>query len=131
MAKPLRSANVSTNNILLKVTVPKRTGLKRKRGAEGACHEGTEVGVLGEQAAPLVKDAQYLLRSMCDNSERYQVEAIGTVSQTHRFRGMRLVSPEDGFLCGTDTIRHAGLRHRDREYAAYAEVPRTHIALRL
>ena len=91
MAKPLRSANVNTNNILLKVTVPKRTGLKRKRGAEGAYHAGTEVGVLGERAAPLVKDAQYLLRSMCDNSKRYQVEAIGTVNQTHRFRGMRPV----------------------------------------
>ena len=131
MAKPLRSANVSTNNILLKVTVPKRTGLKRKRGTEGVCHEGTEVGVFGERTAPFVKDGQYLLRSMCDNSKSYQVEAIGTVSQTHRFRGMRPVSPEGGFLCGTDTIRHAGLRHLDREHAACAEVPRTHIAFRL
>lgn len=88
MAKPLRSANVRTNNILLKVTVPKTTGLKRRRGAEGACNEGAEVGVLGGRAVPMVKDAQYFFRSMCDNPMSYQVEAIGTINQTHRFRGM-------------------------------------------
>ncbi|CAD6587677.1 MAG: tau 95 subunit of transcription factor TFIIIC [Alectoria sarmentosa] len=88
MAKPLKSANVSTNNILLKVTVPKRTGLKRRRGAEGPYHEGAEVGVLGERAVPMVNDARYLFRSMSDNSKSYQVEAVGTINQTHRFRGM-------------------------------------------
>ena len=91
MAKPLKSANVSTNNILFKVTVPKRTGLKRKRGADGVCHEVAEAAALGERASPLVQDAQYLFRSMCDNPKSYRVEAIGTVNQTHRFRGMRIV----------------------------------------
>ena len=88
MAKPLKSANVSTNNILLKVTVPKRTGLKRRRGAEGPYYEGVEVEALGEQAAPMVKDARLLFRSMCDNSKTYRVEPVGTINQTHRFRGM-------------------------------------------
>lgn len=88
MAKPLKSANIGTNNVLLKVTVPRRTGLKRKRGAEGPYHEGVELGVLGERAAPMLKDAQYLFRSMCDNSKSYHVEAVGTIDQTHRFRGM-------------------------------------------
>lgn len=130
MTRPLKSANVSTNNILLKVTVPKRTSLKRRRGAEGPYCEGPEVGVLGERAAPMAKDAQYLFRSMCDNSKSYQVEPIGTINQTHRFRGRRRVFPEGGFLCANKT-RHAGLRHLDREYAANAEVPRTYIAIRL
>ncbi|KAF6218984.1 hypothetical protein HO133_005528 [Letharia lupina] len=88
MSKPLKSANVSTNNILLKVTVPKRTGLKRRRGAGGPYHEGVEIEMLGERGAPMVMDAQYLFRSMHDNPKSYQVEAIGTVHQTHRFRGM-------------------------------------------
>ena len=81
MAKPLKSVNVSTNNILLKVTVPKRIGLKRRRGVD------RETEVLRDRAAPMIKDAQYLFRSLYENSRSYQVEAIGTVNQTHRFRG--------------------------------------------
>lgn len=89
MVKPLKSANVNTNNILFKVTVPKRTGLKRKRGADGVCHEVAQEGVLGERAAPSIQDAQHLFRSMRDNPTSYRVEAIGGIDQTHRFRGMR------------------------------------------
>ena len=89
MAKPLSSANVSTNNVLLKVTVPKRTGLKRRRGAEGPYYEDARAEVSEEGAMPMVKGAQYLFRSMSDNAKSYQVEAIGTINQTHRFRGMR------------------------------------------
>ena len=129
MVKPLKSANVSTNNILLKVTVPKRTGLKRRRGADGPFYEGTEITESGEQAA-MLKDAQYLFHSMRDNTKSYQIEAIGTVNQTHRFRGMpiwfpRLVS------CPLITFRHAGLCHLNREHAAYTEIPRTYIAIQL
>ena len=93
MTKPLKSANVSTNNILLKVTVPKRTGLKRRRGAGDHYHEGAKAGAFGEPAAPTVKDAQYLFRSMYDNSKSYQVEPVGTINQTHRFRGMQTSIP--------------------------------------
>ena len=97
MAKPLKSANVSTNNVLLKVTVPKRTGLKRRRGSDSPFYESPEVGVSEERAAPSLQDAQYMFRSMRDNTKRYQVEAVGAINQTHRFRGMptfllRLVS---------------------------------------
>ena len=90
MAKPLKSANVSTNNILLKVTVPKRTGLKRRRGADGPFYEGIEITESGKQAA-MPKDAQYLFRSMRDNIKSYRIEAIGTIDQTHRFRGMPIL----------------------------------------
>ena len=130
MAKPLRSVTVSTNNILLRVTVPKRTGLKRRRGAEGPFYEGIEVGVLEKRAAPVVNDARYLFRSMCDNPKSYQVEAVGTINQTHRFRGTRTLFPEGCFMCA-DMFRHAGLRHLDRDYAAYAEVPRTYTAIQM
>ena len=91
MAKPLKSVNVTTKNILLRVTVPKRTGLKRRRGSEGPFYEGIETEAFGEQVAPMLKDAQYLFRSMRDNTKSYQVEAIGTIHQTHRFRGMIIV----------------------------------------
>lgn len=88
MTKALRSANVSTNNILLKVTIPKRTGLKRRRGSDSPFDQGTEVRVSGERARPMLKGAQYLFRSMRDNTKSYQVEAVGIINQTHRFRGM-------------------------------------------
>ena len=90
MAKPLRSANVSTNNVLLKVTVPKRTGRKRRRGSGNPLHEGAELGIPGERAAPMLRDAEYLFRSMRDNTKRFQVEMVGTINHTHRFRGMQL-----------------------------------------
>ena len=73
MAKPVKSANVSTNNILLKVTVPKRTGLKRRRGADGPYYEGVEESVSEEPAEPTLQNAHHLLRSMYDNSKGYQV----------------------------------------------------------
>lgn len=94
MAKPLKSANVSTNNLLFKVTVPKRTGRKRKRGADGVCHEVALGGILGERAAPSIQDAQHLFRSMSDNPKSYRVEAIGSINETHRFRGMRTAFPK-------------------------------------
>ena len=129
MAKPLRSANVGTNNILLKVTVPKRTGLKRRRGADGPFYEGTEIIESGEQAA-MLKDAQYLFCTIRDNIKSYRIEAIGTINQTHRFRGMLIVFPR---LVSYPLIvsRHAGLCHFDREHAAYTEISRTYIAIRM
>ena len=91
MSKPLKSVNVRTNNVLLRVTVPKRTGLKRKRGSQGPYHQDP----VGNGSAPerrpqpafMTKDSQYLLRSMRDCPKDYQVHPVGTISNTHRFRG--------------------------------------------
>lgn len=93
MTKPLHSTNVKTNNLLLEITVPKRTGLKRRRGAQGPFHEGIDdQGVSspdGRSLKPVsfVGDARHLLRSLRDNPSEYQVEGIGVIGQTHRFRG--------------------------------------------
>lgn len=93
MSKPLLSTNVSTNNVLLKITVPKRTGLKRRKGSQGPFHEGLEKTI---DSAPvtkqpklvcMTKDTRYLIRSMRDNPKTYQVQAAGTIERTHRFRG--------------------------------------------
>lgn len=93
MSKPLLSANVNTNNVLLKITVPKRTGLKRRKGLQGPFHEGLEnfidpePGAKQRKLGSVTKDTRYLIRTMRDNSTTYQVQAIGTVGCTHRFRG--------------------------------------------
>ncbi len=93
MCKPLLSTNVGTNNVLLKIVVPKRTGLKRRKGSQGPFHEGleniidSEPGTKKRKLGSMTKDTEYLFRTMRDNSTTYQVQATGTIGQTHRFRG--------------------------------------------
>lgn len=95
-SKPIVSHHATTNNILLKITVPKRTGRKRKRGSnepftgdvdftDGTSSiSGTErISSQGRQDLP-----KSILRKMQDNPEDYQVEAVGNIHATHRYRGL-------------------------------------------
>lgn len=88
MSKPLKSANVRTNNILLKVTVPKRTGLKRKKGAKGPYYEGLDEQNGLTSPHTVVKDAKYLIRTLRDRPNDYQIQPAGSIDRTHRFRGI-------------------------------------------
>ena len=82
MTQSIASRPVKTKSILFKVCVPKRTGRKRKRGTD----------------APYVEDPYYatkqtlaaedVLKRLQDNPEKYQIEAVGHVNETHRFRAM-------------------------------------------
>ncbi|KAI9933111.1 tau 95 subunit of transcription factor TFIIIC [Aspergillus wentii] len=82
MSRPLQSTSSHSNNILLKVTVPRRTGRKRKKGSNEPFADDSTVPENQPQSA---KD---LLRSLRDNLGRYQVEPVGMVNRTHVFRGM-------------------------------------------
>ena len=92
MCKPVLSENIKTENILLKITVPKRIGRKRKRGTPdpgsecgadpAALRSGVSDGITGKGG-----EAGYLNRSMRDNVGGYKIEPIGTIDYTHRFRG--------------------------------------------
>ncbi|KAI1768684.1 hypothetical protein GGR53DRAFT_347332 [Hypoxylon sp. FL1150] len=94
-SKPIVSHLASTNNVLLKITVPKRTGRKRKRGSNepyaGDLHipdkvavtETDEVSSVGRYDTP-----KSILRKMQDNVDDYQIEAVGGVQDTHRYRGL-------------------------------------------
>ncbi|KAI9722971.1 MAG: hypothetical protein M1812_001420 [Candelaria pacifica] len=103
MCKPIRSQNVKTNNLLVKVTVPKRTGRKRKRGSTEPYSndveapqstpslKNTEAGELKRTTAhenSVEMKAAQLLQSLRDNIDKFKVEPVGTIEQTHRFRGM-------------------------------------------
>ena len=80
-SRAVTSYNKKTHNLLLKVTVPKRTGRKRKRGSNNDfTNESTEPSAR--------KDVRYLLRSMKDNPRRYEAEIIGPVHPTHVWRTM-------------------------------------------
>ncbi|KAJ5114034.1 tau 95 subunit of transcription factor TFIIIC [Penicillium angulare] len=84
MSRPLLSISNPTNNVLLKVTVPKRTGRKRKRGSNEPFTDAAPT----EAAVPERPTSKDLLRSLQDNPSKYQIEAIGKIQRTHVFRGM-------------------------------------------
>ena len=88
----IKSIKVLTSDLAVKVTVPKRTGLKRKRGSDGpfwtpngspasrpdGSHSSSSVG----------SQAKRFLRSLQDNEKQYQIEVVGQVVHTYRFRGL-------------------------------------------
>ncbi|GKZ26234.1 tau 95 subunit of transcription factor TFIIIC [Aspergillus brasiliensis] len=97
MSRPLQSTSLPSNNILLKVTVPKRTGRKRKRGSN---EPFSGVAVSTVHTEPQRRSARELLRSLSDNVSRYQVEPVGLVNRTHVFRGM----PDFVFSTGSSSF---------------------------
>ncbi|KAK4166696.1 putative transcription factor tau subunit sfc1 [Cladorrhinum sp. PSN259] len=91
-ARPLTSHNALTHNVVLKITVPKRTGRKRKRGTDGPW-EG-DVSAPAESHGPEIlsrdrlDDPKVMRRKLQDNVGRYQVEPAGVINNTHRYRGL-------------------------------------------
>lgn len=79
-AKKLSSTGAQTQNVLVKITVPKRTGRKRKRGSDDPWTESGEDSSNGD-AIP----APALLQRLRDNEGRCSVEAVGNIEETHRF----------------------------------------------
>jgi general transcription factor 3C polypeptide 5 (transcription factor C subunit 1) len=87
MARSLQSTSSVTNNILLRVTVPKWTGRKRKRGSDEPFTDSSSVPGHTESER---RDAKTRLRNLRDNVGKYTVEAVGRVERTHVFRGKYL-----------------------------------------
>ncbi|KAI2609267.1 hypothetical protein GGR54DRAFT_618412 [Hypoxylon sp. NC1633] len=95
-SKPIVSHNTATNNVLLKITVPKRTGRKRKRGTDdpftgvGDVAKATDVTSNVDQISSVGRHdmPKSILRKMQDNVDDYLVEAVGSVKNTHRYRGL-------------------------------------------
>ncbi|KAJ6034354.1 uncharacterized protein N7446_009103 [Penicillium canescens] len=85
MARPLQSTSSASNNVLVKVTVPKRTGRKRKKGSDEPFMDAPE----SEDTEPRPRrSAKDLMRSLSDNQSAYHVEPVGKIQRTHVFRGM-------------------------------------------
>ncbi|KAJ4302170.1 tau 95 subunit of transcription factor TFIIIC [Collariella sp. IMI 366227] len=98
-ARPLTSHNALTHNVVLKVTVPKRTGRKRKRGTNGPWEEPEgdveqAADVEGSIASPEVVSRDRLdtprvvRRKLQDNVGKYTVEPVGVINNTHRYRSL-------------------------------------------
>ncbi|KAK7402737.1 tau 95 subunit of transcription factor TFIIIC [Neonectria punicea] len=103
--KPIMSHNARSHNVVLKVVMPKRTGRKRKRGTNGPWEGDVELtdandatdGTGVEPQAPSqdevhsrsrLDDPVVLRRKLEDNVDNYQVEPVGVIKHTHRFRGL-------------------------------------------
>ncbi|KAK3698062.1 tau 95 subunit of transcription factor TFIIIC [Vermiconidia calcicola] len=80
-AKKLSSVGMPTQNILMKVTIPKRTGRKRKRGANGSYIDASPSEMQDSNVT-----GPELLQRMRDNPDRFDLELVGRVTDTHRFR---------------------------------------------
>ncbi|KAK5797419.1 hypothetical protein VI817_003710 [Penicillium citrinum] len=84
LSRPVKSMSNPSNNVLLQVTVPKRTGRKRKRGSNEPFQDG-HAEPTESVPRPTAKD---LLRSLRDNELKYDIKPVGRVERTHVFRGM-------------------------------------------
>jgi general transcription factor 3C polypeptide 5 (transcription factor C subunit 1) len=91
----MMSHYASSHNVLFKVTVPKRTGRKRKRGSngpwQGESDEPAEpTGPLSQnlRSESRLDEPKILRRKLQDNVDRYKAEAVGVIKHTHRYRGM-------------------------------------------
>lgn len=90
------SNNARTHNVVLKLTVPKRTGRKRKRGSDDPWQGDVAVSDAGDStnasqsvvSRARLDEPKLLRRRLVDNADTYKVEAIGVVNHTHRFRGL-------------------------------------------
>ncbi len=99
-AAPLISHNAESHNLLVRVTVPKSTGRKRKRGSDApwepdpAAASGHGLSQDAEPAASALglEDARVLQRKLQDNAGRYTAEVVSQIRQTHRFRGRSMPS---------------------------------------
>lgn len=119
MSRPLQSTSSASNNILLKVTVSKRTGRKRKKGSDEP-FSGVPVTTVHEQ--PQRRSAKQLLRSLSDNVGKYKVEPVGLVNRTHVFRG--LYGPSLYPSQRVDTFsRHARLCLLDHRERIHQSIP--------
>ncbi|KAK3308152.1 RNA polymerase III transcription factor IIIC subunit-domain-containing protein [Chaetomium strumarium] len=95
-ARPLTSHNALTHNVVLKVTIPRRTGRKRKRGSDGPWEGEVQQPADGQSSVVspevLSRDRldapQVIRRKLQDNVGKYTVEPIGVVNSTHRYRGL-------------------------------------------
>lgn len=71
----------NANNVLLQISLPRRTGRKRKRGSTDPWR-----GELTSE--PAKQDASYLVQSMADNAGKYNVTALSGISSMHIWRSM-------------------------------------------
>ncbi|KAH8758701.1 RNA polymerase III transcription factor IIIC subunit-domain-containing protein, partial [Hyaloscypha finlandica] len=88
---PILSQSTSTQNIVLKITVPKRTGRRRKKGSQDPFTKDAPWEDDEPREPELCSHSRMdtsLWRRLQDNIGKYTCEAVAEIKQTHRFRGL-------------------------------------------
>ncbi|ERS99045.1 hypothetical protein HMPREF1624_04240 [Sporothrix schenckii ATCC 58251] len=91
----LSSHCAATHNVVLAVHVPKRTGMRRKRGTDNAWELDPEAarGSPASHGHPPGdrmgdRDARQLRRKLQETAGLYRTDVVGVVKHTHRYRGL-------------------------------------------
>ena len=94
------SVGVETRNVLIRVTLPKRTGRKRKRGSD-------EPFTSDQDEAPSSQSIRSpdLLRQLRDNAGGYKVEPLGMIRETHRLRSQPDFQMQTGNIAAMQQIK--------------------------
>ena len=92
-AKRTQAGITQSGNVVLRVTVPKRTGRKRKRGSDEPFeyHDDRMAdSTTNDSDHPQIQDskANVLLKTLQDNPESYSIAPIGTIEHIYRFRNL-------------------------------------------
>lgn len=114
MSKSISSANVTSENLLLQITVPKRTGRRRKKGSLDPFRSQpeSEGSVASDRADVLYKDANYVMKSLQDNPQTCRVDIVGRINNTHRFRGKHTLDFEEISADSTSSPGLCVLKHK-------------------
>jgi general transcription factor 3C polypeptide 5 (transcription factor C subunit 1) len=85
-ARGVASTQLATENILLKISVPKRTGRKRKRGSDDPfeLHESSS-----SPKTTYGREAEDVLKLLEDNKDQYIVNIPGRLPENHQFRSLQ------------------------------------------
>ena len=92
-AKKLTGRQVRVSNLLLRVTLPARTGRKRKRGSGDPFTLTGNPSDLGDdvlQTPPVEPplNCQTMLQRLKDSQGGYRIQPLGALNETHRFRAL-------------------------------------------
>ncbi|KAI0205257.1 hypothetical protein F4808DRAFT_278645 [Astrocystis sublimbata] len=89
-SKPIISHHAASNNVLLKITVPRRTGRKRKRGSNDPFSGDVATDLDPDTVRSVARQdhPRTVLRSLQDNPDDYEAEAVGMIRDSHRYRGL-------------------------------------------
>lgn len=89
MSRPITSTCLPTDNLVLKITVPKCIGRKRKGGGESATDESEKESNRSWKKSRLDYTAQDMVRHLKDTFGKYKVDVVGHVDTAHTFRGIQ------------------------------------------
>jgi general transcription factor 3C polypeptide 5 (transcription factor C subunit 1) len=106
LSKKLVSSAIETRNVLVRVSLPKRTGRKRKRGSDQPfTHHpnDTNIGHIDDNTSSSNSSIRALdfLRRLKDNPTNYTIQPIGTINETHRFRNLpdfQMIASENAMM---------------------------------